>query len=100
MANGANRVYFKKDRNAVKAVIATALAALLALLIAAVCYRSAPTVTAESGCTVTIHVYDPAQEYGKLAGWVWVGGDSAEWSMSASPKPGEAFEKAAHSSGF
>ena len=93
MANGANRVYFKKDRNAVKAVIATALAALLALLIAAVCYRSAPTVTAESGCTVTIHVYDPAQEYGKLAGWVWVGGDSAEWSMSASPKPGEAFEK-------
>lgn len=94
MANGANRIYFKKDRNAVKAVIATALAALLALLIAAVCYRSAPTVTAESGCTVTIHVYDPAQEYDTLAGWVWtVGGTSAEWKMSATARPNEQFKK-------
>lgn len=94
MANGANLYYIKDNKPiARKATFAAVLVALFALLIALLCYGSAPAVAAEGGCTVTIHVYDPAQEYGKLAGWVWVGSDSAEWAMSKDAHTDEEFVK-------
>ena len=68
------------------------VAILLALAISVLCYSAAPA-NADGGCTITIHVYDPAQEYGKLAGWIWVGGNSNEEKLEQTPLTGEQFEK-------
>ncbi|MCH5159084.1 MAG: hypothetical protein J1F33_07805 [Clostridiales bacterium] len=49
---------------------------------------------ADDGKTLTIHVYDTAQEYNTLAAWVWLKGeDGVEYRMSTSAAPDEGFLK-------
>lgn len=54
---------------------------------------SARSVVAESGGSVTIHVYDPTQSYASLGAWVWLRGGSGKPYTDLSEMAGEEFKK-------
>ncbi|MBD5131129.1 MAG: hypothetical protein HDT28_00825 [Clostridiales bacterium] len=80
-------------RIGIKYIIVTAIL-LIALLAAGMLFaRGGSAVTADNNPTLTIHVYDPAQEYSKITGWVWIGNSSDERPFDAQPLEDEQFKK-------
>ncbi len=87
----------KERTNAVRArriSIITAAAVFVVAAVVALCAFKIPSVKAEGAGTVTIHVYDPEQQYASLGGWIWVdGGSGTGYTLSATPKDGEQLKK-------
>ncbi|MDE6401915.1 MAG: hypothetical protein K2L54_04805, partial [Clostridiales bacterium] len=74
------------------AMIAATLVALLATVIAAVFMRTQPA-SAAGGAKVTIHIFDPEQNYGTIGGWIWMtGADGNEYGISANASANEQFK--------
>ena len=80
------------------AFTAAVVAAFIAVVIAALsfAYKAAekPTVHAETGGSITIHVYDTKQEYSKIGGWFWI--KAVDWSSPqkmGAPLSDEQFQK-------
>lgn len=87
----------KERNNAVKAkrisIVTAAIIFIIATIIA-VCAFNIPAAKAAGAGSVTIHVYDPEQQYSSLGGWIWVDGASGTgYTLSAEPKEGEEFSK-------
>ncbi|MDE5592922.1 MAG: hypothetical protein K2I75_03210, partial [Clostridiales bacterium] len=78
-------------------ILTTLLAAVIVLMIFAVALftnGARPSAHAESAGSITIHVYDTTEQYGKLAGWVWLkGGSGTERPMSKTAADDEPFFK-------
>lgn len=87
-----NTVRMVKTRSYILAAILFMIVALGAVMLM---FRgSSGTAVAESGGSVTIHVYDPTEKYDDLGAWVWLrGGQGTEYSDFA-VLSGEEFGKA------
>lgn len=64
-------------------ILTALLAVVIALMAFAIGAATVRSAHAESAGSVTIHVYDPAEKYASLAGWVWLkGGSGVAYDMS------------------
>ncbi len=89
-----------KTVNKSKIVFISLLAALVitvAALVGAILalnFRSKPKAVAASGGRITVHVFDPANEYNKLGGWFWVAGMNAhDVNIGKQPLADEQFKQ-------
>lgn len=95
-----------KNNNAIKPVtgrskiLSTLLAAVILLVVLVVAMFTGgaqSTAHAEYAGSITIHVYDSANQYDKLAGWVWLkGGSGIEHEMTKTAAADEPFFKDAN----
>ena len=88
--------FFNRENGRSK-ILTAILAAAIALVVLAVSLfviKPMPAANAESGGSVTIHVYDASQSYSSLAAWVWLdGGAGKEYKISSSAAKDEQFFK-------
>lgn len=85
-------------RSKITAVAAALIITLFSLVISLVC--SIPNVKAETSGTVTLHVYDPQQDYSGFAAWIWVkGAGGVEYNLQSTPLPDEGFSKSYETGG-
>ena len=88
-----NNIRANKKKARRISIFAAAIILLVAVTVALIAYAR-PAAKAEGGATITIHVYDPEQEYSILGAWVWVdGGSGTGYKVSDAPKAGETFSK-------
>ncbi len=84
-------MYFVKTKSFILAALLFVIAALGAVVLL---FRgSARAVVAETGGTVTIHVYDPAEGYDNLGLWIWLRGGSGTPYTDIKISDGEEFKK-------
>ena len=80
--------------NKVLTGLAAAAIALIVLFVSLFVVAPAPHAVAETEGSVTIHVYDLAENYSKLSAWVWLkGGSGVEYRVSATADSNEKFGK-------
>ncbi|MDE5561935.1 MAG: hypothetical protein K2J01_00015 [Clostridiales bacterium] len=89
-----NQLAERKDNKKLFSIIFTAIIALMLFAVSVFVVKPQQTAHAETGGTVTLHVYDPTQDYNNLAAWVWLkGGSGTEFNMTTTPADGEPFMK-------
>ena len=85
-------------RNRISMALGVAIIALMVFALAMFTGGAQHAVHAETGGSVTIHVYDPSENYNSLACWVWInkGDDLVGEAISKTAASDEPFAKGAN----